>query len=115
MIKFMSVIYRKPGTTPEHFRNHYETKHVPFVKRLMGKDLNRYIRNYTNPQDPAFAGAQKIPFDCITELHFLNQASFERAVAVTQLAENAAFLRADEATFIDSSRCQHAIFDAVEE
>lgn len=29
--------YRKPGTTPEQFRAHYEGKHVPLVKEISGE------------------------------------------------------------------------------
>lgn len=29
--------YRKPGTTPEQFRAHYEGKHVPLVKEIGGE------------------------------------------------------------------------------
>lgn len=29
--------YRKPGTTPEQFRAHYEGKHVPLIKEISGE------------------------------------------------------------------------------
>lgn len=29
--------YRKPGTTPEQFRAHYEGSHVPLVKEIAGE------------------------------------------------------------------------------
>lgn len=29
--------YRKPGTTPEQFRAHYEEKHVPLIKEISGE------------------------------------------------------------------------------
>ena len=28
--------YRKPGTTPEHFRTYYDTVQVPLIRELAG-------------------------------------------------------------------------------
>lgn len=46
--------YRKPGTTPEQFRAHYEGKHVPLVKEIGGEYVpapapGRHFTEASNP------------------------------------------------------------------
>lgn len=40
--------YRKPGTTPEQFRAHYEGKHVPLVKELSGEYVPGHLHSKNN-------------------------------------------------------------------
>lgn len=36
--------YRKPGTTPEQFRAHYESSHVPLIKEIVGKYVKYFVQ-----------------------------------------------------------------------
>lgn len=45
--RVLMYIYRKEGTSPEQFREYYETKHVPLIRRLAGDNFpTSHTRNY---------------------------------------------------------------------
>ena len=75
-VKVIFFLKRKPGTTHEHFRAHYENSHVKLAQKYVGHLLLDYKRNYPqfatlNPSNVP-AGAQPAPYDigydCITEM-----------------------------------------------
>lgn len=111
MAKMIAILSRKPGMSFEDFRHHYETSHVPLVKRLMGADLTDYVRNYRNAEGNPFPVGPGAEFDCMTEFHFADQAAFERAVGAIEHPDNAPLVRADEAKFLDTSRVLIAMVD----
>lgn len=113
MIKMIAILTRRPGLTIEQFRNHYEDSHVPLVSRLMGRDLQAYVRNYRNDEGNPFPVGAGADFDCITEFHFADEAAFKRAVAAIEHPDNAPSVRADEAAFLDVERVKVAIVDEV--
>ena len=82
-VKVIFFLKRKEGTTPEHFRNHYETSHVKLAQKYIGHLLLDYKRNYPlfaarNPSNVP-AGTQPPPYDigydCITEMYVKDQAA----------------------------------------
>jgi len=111
MIKMMALLFRKPGMSVEDFRDHYETRHVPLVKSLMGDDLVRYVRNYAGAGTPFAVGEERPGFDCITEFHFADRAGYERAIASCEHPDNAPAVRADEARFLDMPRIQVSVVE----
>ena len=50
--RVLMYIYRKEGTSPEQFKDYYESKHVPLIQLLSG-DLfpTSHIRNYIGHVD----------------------------------------------------------------
>ena len=48
MHKLILLIKRKPGTTKEQFREHYENTHAPLAKKVMPK-LAAYKRTFLQP------------------------------------------------------------------
>lgn len=106
MIKMMAIVRRKNGMSFEDFRRHYETRHVPLVKGLMGDNLTRYIRNYVTKEANPFDIGPGSDFDCITEFYFPDKGALERAVAAIESPENAPTVRADEARFLDTGNVQ---------
>jgi uncharacterized protein (TIGR02118 family) len=100
MPKMIAVLKRKPGMSFEEFRTYYETRHVPLVKRIMGDNLEAYIRNYVDQGSPFPVGVP-VDFDCISEFHYLDQQRFEAAVAAIQHPSNVDRVRADELNFLD--------------
>ena len=71
MVKQIELIKRKPGTTPEEFRRHYEEVFAPFFVKS-SPYVKRYARNYF-----VRSIAGEPPFDCITELWFDNMEALE--------------------------------------
>ncbi|KAI0424466.1 EthD domain-containing protein [Xylaria sp. FL1042] len=113
--------YRKPGTTPNQFKAHYEGVHVPLIRDLAGASFplshtRRYLHrseNQTdgntarNPSTPAtvLLGTQDdFDYDAITELTFEDAAAFQTFFGLMQQPEIAAKIAADEETFLDRTR-----------
>lgn len=112
--------YRKPGTTPEQFRTHYEDSHVPLVKEIAGEHFplshtRRYLHRTQgkaegterNAEYPAtvLVGAQaEFDYDAFAELTFSDAAAFQAFFGVVQQPENQARIKEDEAKFLDGAR-----------
>lgn len=112
--------YRKPGSTPEQFRAHYEGKHVPLVKEIAGEHFplshtRRYIhrsegtgegteRNAKYPATVLLGSQVDFDYDAFAELTFTDVTHFQNFFAATQQPENAARIAADEENFLDRSK-----------
>ena len=102
MLKFIVVIYRRPGLTQEDFRRHLRDVHGPLAKELPG--LRKYVQNYVCA-DPK----RKAPgWDAVIELYFDDWPAMEAAWASPQGAAS----DADLPVFADLSR---TTWSAVEE
>ncbi|OAK93533.1 hypothetical protein IQ06DRAFT_93525 [Phaeosphaeriaceae sp. SRC1lsM3a] len=89
----LMFINRKPGTTMEQFKNHYEHGHVPLIKEALSDCLPvSHTRYYFN---------EAADYDCITKLEFRNEehsAQFNNKFATSP---RKAELEADQAEFVD--------------
>ncbi|HQR04788.1 MAG: EthD domain-containing protein [Proteobacteria bacterium] len=95
MIKLLALISARPGLSRTEFIEHYESSHVPLIRRHM-PGLVEYRRNYLPEADAAQLG-----FDSVTILCFPDRATFESAVANTARPEVYAILSADAAAYQD--------------
>ncbi|HTH29590.1 MAG TPA: EthD domain-containing protein [Sphingobium sp.] len=81
-MKIIAMFKRKPGLTPEQFREYYETRHAVLGVKLMPffKDYRRnYIRHDLGPQrSSAEPNSASLDFDVITEISFANREDYER-------------------------------------
>ena len=73
MIKFMVVLYRKPGWEPEAFRSYLADVHGPLAEKL--PDLRRYVQNYTADDETR----QHPGWDAIIELSWDDRENMEAA------------------------------------
>lgn len=109
MIKIIYFLKRKQGTTPEQFREHYESSHVVLAKKYVGHLIKDYIRNY-----PTFAllnpseipeGTEPVPYDigydCITEMHVENEAAVAEMTRIFNDPEINPILVEDELRFLE--------------
>lgn len=112
--------YRKPGTTPEQFRTHYEGTHVPLVKEIAGEHCplahtRRYLhrtegtvegteRNASCPATVLMGSQSDFDYDPFEELSFTDLNHFQTFFGLTQQPENAARLAADEEQFLDRAK-----------
>jgi uncharacterized protein (TIGR02118 family) len=96
VIKSISLIRRKPGTTPEEFRNYYETVHAPLGQKYF--KFARYVRNYP-VRSP---GQPEPPYDVVVEFWFADRAALDAALKFNASPE-ARIFREDEAKFMDTS------------
>jgi uncharacterized protein (TIGR02118 family) len=103
MLKFMVVLYRRPGTTAEEFHRHLERVHGPLAMKLPG--LRKYVQNFVL-SDPK----RKPPgWDAIVELYFDGWDTMEAAWATPQGAAS----DADLSAFADLSRTTWAVVDEI--
>lgn len=77
MLKFMVVLYRKPGMTPQEFRRHLEEVHGALARNLPG--LRKYTQNFVLPDPKRNPG-----WDAIVELYFDDWDAMEAAWASPQ-------------------------------
>ncbi len=103
MLKFMVVLYRKPGATSEQFRAHLKNIHARLAKDLPG--LRRYRQNHVIPDSE-----RKHPgWDAIVELYFDSRESMEAAWASPQGAAS----DADLPLFADMTRTTWSVVEEI--
>jgi uncharacterized protein (TIGR02118 family) len=108
MIRLVALLSRKPGTTPEQFREYYETRHVPLIES-MNPYMSGYTRDYIRPGtgirgNLADGPGEWLPgYDVVTMVSFASQEDFDKARAALGTDENRALIAADEENFLDRS------------
>lgn len=121
MIKIIYFLKRKPGTSPEHFRAHYESSHVKLAQKYIGHLLIDYIRNYPtfallNPSNVP-AGTAPAPYDigydCITEMFVEDQAMVDEIGRIFNDPEINPVLVEDELKFLDRDATVMIMTDVV--
>ncbi|KAF9740748.1 hypothetical protein PMIN06_003206 [Paraphaeosphaeria minitans] len=107
IVAFLAKI---PSITLEEFRDYYETKHIPLVKRHLtaaGVPLPLvYSRRFIDSKTPTVsASGVNVGFDCVTELQFSSKEDFEKFwVAPLMTGEGSTKVGEDEAKFIDREK-----------
>jgi hypothetical protein len=106
-MKVIFLFKRKAGTTFEHFRDYYETKHSLLAVRLL-PFFKSYTRNYIR-QDGGFKPAGGVQlgaaadFDVVTELVFENQAAYDKMLEALKDPSIREQIVRDEENFMDRS------------
>ncbi|KAI1128711.1 EthD domain-containing protein [Nemania abortiva] len=117
---------RKPGTTPEQFRDYYAGSHMPMFRKLAGihfpaRHIQRYIHRTATSSDsntprnsstPAsvFLGTQAdFDYDVVVTLEFKDEATFQAHLDYIQQPDIAAIIAADEERFLDRSQTRAAV------
>ncbi len=100
MVKAISMHKRKPGTTMEEFRKHYEEIHVLLGLKYFPA-LKGYRRNYviTPPN------GEELDFDVITEYWYESMEDYQAAMEFwTGNPEAVKEIHDDEVSFRDESK-----------
>ncbi|KAJ5173229.1 hypothetical protein N7492_005822 [Penicillium capsulatum] len=131
-VRIIIYAYRKPGTSPEHFKTSYEA-HISLVKRIAGDDFplshqRHYlartvdtsaegvsVRNTTTPATLIAGDQSDFDFDAYAELTFADQPALQAFVAKVRAPEAAEEIAADEEGFLDRSKLGIAFLDDVVE
>ena len=104
MFKTIGLLKRKEGVSREAFIRHYETIHVPLMRKMLPQILE-YRRNYLNREVAVVAPAAVDPdFDVITEISFADRTSYDAAMAESAKPEIWAQIAADADLIFDMSR-----------
>jgi uncharacterized protein (TIGR02118 family) len=103
MFKVIVLIARKAGLSREDFMHHYETVHVPLVRKLVPQ-LVEYRRNYVDPAEMVvMPGAATPDFDSVTEMWFRDRAGYEELTTLNADPVKGALLAEDAALFLDAA------------
>lgn len=119
----LMLIYRKPGTTPEQFKEHYENKHVPYMKEIGGKNFplshtRRYLQRTktvdasTTVQFPAavMAGSQEdFGYDAVSEMVFENAAALQTFHEILSRPDIVPGVAADCDAFMDAAKTKMVV------
>src|SRR5947209_8575192 len=107
----MVLIKAKAAISFDAFRDYYETKHVPLIRRLHPM-IAEYRRNYIDRERTQLSPGREWPdFDVITEARFHSWEDFIRFRTVSADPAVRRQVLADEAHFVDTARTQRLIVD----
>jgi len=119
-IKVIVMVKRKPGLSPEEFREGYENSHSRIAVRLFGHLWLAYRRNYlqqgryfTDGNVPTTRGPDEIGYDAISEFVLRDAAALEEMGRIA--GENYAMIKEDEALWFDQARCLTVTAETIEE
>ncbi|KAI0096665.1 EthD domain-containing protein [Nemania sp. FL0031] len=121
---------RKPGTTPEQFRDYYVNSHLPFFRQLAGPHVpalhtQLYIhrtttsgdgntpRNASTPATVFFGTQADFDFDVLVTLEFKDVATFQAHYEFMMQPDIAAKIAADEERFLDRSQTRAVLLGEV--
>ncbi len=103
-VKAIALLKMKPGHSRDAFITHYENVHAPLIiEHSIG--ISRYVRNYVVPM-----GDEESPFDCVTEIWYRDQQSYEQSMAA-RLSDTGKIIADDETSFLDPSQIAFFLVD----
>jgi hypothetical protein len=121
--KFMVLLKRKPGMSPEAFRNHYENNHIPLGATFIGHLLVEFSRHYPGTmsdfasddwEDGRMSGTDAgCAYDAISIYRFRDQAAMAEMAEILQRPEVSRALSEDENRFLDRAACRMGLCDVV--
>jgi hypothetical protein len=116
-IKMIVMVKRKPGLSPEEFRDGYENSHARIAVDLFGHLWTAYRRNYLQTggafEGGTTGGPDVIGYDAVSEFIVRDEAAFEEMKRIT--AQHYAMIKEDEAKWFDQSRCWVVACETIEE
>jgi hypothetical protein len=111
MLKLILFLVRKPGLSPAEMRMHYETVHIPLIRKIFPQ-IVEHRRNYPDEGGAFFPPGVVVPhWDVIAEMWVNDRAGLQAMLARQGDPAAGAELVADEATFLDRDKCGMMIVD----
>jgi len=125
-VRVFMTLKRKPGMTPEAFRQEYETGHSRLALKLFGHLWKEYRRSYLQhannflqaedsgtPVSAKNAQAPELPYDVITEIVYEDISVLDEMNRIA--AENRELLAEDEKRLFERKNCWIVITETLEE
>src|SRR5262245_64437837 len=94
-MKTLALIARRPDTSRDSFRDHYEDVHAPLAVRTLLEGTTRYVRNHLREELFGRPG-----FDVVTAFWYRDAAAAISVMKRTESPAGEPILR-DELTFMD--------------
>jgi uncharacterized protein (TIGR02118 family) len=104
VLKFVVLLYRKPGTSFADFVTHMKNVHGPLAMKLPG--LKKYVQNFVVDDQQR----SRPDWDGLVELYFADRAAFEAAWKTPEGQAS----DADLPLFLDLQRTKWSIVEEVE-
>ena len=102
MIKVIGLLKRKPGMSPEAFRDYYETYHRVIGEKYLNGFAVKYMRRYLTPfADPITGSLPEQSCDVVLEIWYPDRATFDRANESFARPEVADEIATDEEKLFD--------------
>lgn len=99
MYRRITLLKRRPGMSPEAFRDYYETHHRRIGEEVLAGHALRYVRRYVAP-----IGDGPLPdFDVVLEIDFADQAAHDRCIVALSQPAVAKRIAEDEEQVFDRS------------
>jgi hypothetical protein len=118
--KMIVMVKRKPGLTPEQFRDGYENSHSRIAVELFGHLWAEYRRNYIGrgqafaaPRESGPDGPDEIGFDAVSEYVFKEGKGVEDMAAISALHMDR--ILEDQAKWFHEKRCWSVTCETMEE
>lgn len=119
-IKVLVMVKRKPGLTPEEFREGYEQSHSRIAVNLFGHLWTSYRRDYLiggrrfeEGEGGWTGGPDDFHYDAISEYILPDGEAMAEFARIGE--ENIGLLKEDEALWFDQPNCWMVSCDSVEE
>ncbi|KAI1202950.1 EthD domain-containing protein [Nemania serpens] len=117
---------RKPGTTPEEFKEYYNSSHLPMYRQLVGshspiRHTQLYVhrtagsgdgstqRNASTPASVYLGAQADFDYDVVVTADYKDAAAFQAMYEYVQQPEIAATITADEERFLDRTQTRVAV------
>lgn len=119
-IKVMIMVKRRPGLSPEEFREGYEKSHSRIAVNLFGHLWLSYRRNYLI-QGRRFeeaatgwtGGPAELHYDAVSEYVLRDEAAAEEMTRIAK--EHWDLIKEDEALWFDQENCWSVTCETMEE
>lgn len=108
MLKFVTLLKRRPGMSRAEFIDYYERHHASIGVKYLRGHAHRYLRRYVQPMPNPVTGALDEPdHDVVMEIWFADRAAFDTAMARLAEPAVAAEIAADEERLFDRAKHRH--------
>lgn len=108
MLKFVTLLKRRPGMSRADFIAYYESNHARIGVKYLTGHACRYVRRYVQPvPDPVTGVPDEPEHDVVMEIWFADRAAFDATMARLAEPAVAAEIAADEERLFDRSKHRH--------
>lgn len=115
MYKVIGLLKRRPGMSPEEFRNYYETHHRVIGEKYLREYAVRYVRRYLQGfADPITGAFAEQDYDVLLEIWYRDKDAFERANQLFAEPQISAEIATDEEKLFDRGASRFFTLQEVE-
>lgn len=104
MFRILNFLVRNPNMTPEEFRYHYETSHVPMALDTFPQ-IQKHVRYYATDGGAMFPEGIEQPYDAIVAITLADRKGFDDMMAYLVDDAKPRDIVEDGEKFLDGAKC----------